>query len=244
MPSLRYFRPKTNHLLIVALLVLTVWQNRLDRAFRRYQAFHINAAANVVGDQVTLANWISNNYLITGELYGRRATACSATAIGPHACLTAAHCYSGSDIYVDIYSGSSLTFQQPIADYVRIDDGADHTIVISRDLHFPTYAHVVLRAPVPGETLMGMGTPAGFSRILRSGMVIKNERWGLLYDYIQMPTIGGDSGMGLYDAQHELVAVYRGTSLLKDRKHRKLMISVSERLHFTQAELDRARTAY
>src|SRR5713226_3523673 len=64
---------------------------------------------------------------------------CSATAIGPHALLTATHCELGSDeLQID---GLSAHISK------KLRDGNDHTIYIFSDTTFPTYLPVSERVP-------------------------------------------------------------------------------------------------
>jgi hypothetical protein len=124
---------------------------------------------------------------------------CSATAIGPHALLTATHCDLGSSL-VTIDNGVPT----PIVD--RIADGNDHTIYIVTAT-FHKYAELADTFQI-GDEVWLRGNPDGLNQLVRRGIVS-----GLIdYDnetilMIDINGWHGDSGSALFNNKGKIIAV-------------------------------------
>jgi hypothetical protein len=93
---------------------------------------------------------------------------CSATAIGPHALLTAAHCHAVTDtISVDGKNKDILGI---------IGDGLDHDIYLLGGDAFAAYATVSSKKQEQGDAVFILGNPAGFSDMYRSGTISGFEK--------------------------------------------------------------------
>ena len=123
---------------------------------------------------------------------------CSGTAIGPHAILSATHCFVGAQALA--ING------EPVVVTDAISDGHDHTILLV-DRTFTEYAEVG-QAPAQGDAVFILGNPAGLRDLYRAGHVAGNTVSDnvrvTLYDMQDFP---GDSGSGIFDAQGRLVGV-------------------------------------
>ena len=117
---------------------------------------------------------------------------CSATAIGPHALLTASHCELPTDELEIRYLGVATIV-------ARIRDGRDHTIYLLKDAEFKTWAPVDLAVPTQGEDVYFFGNPADLQLIYRkgylSGQMSYNDTTIMLY---VMSDWNGDSGAAIY----------------------------------------------
>lgn len=123
---------------------------------------------------------------------------CSATAVGRHVLLSAAHCFkSAHTLKVD---------GVPVAVTQIVSDGADH-VLVTVSLSF---AHVAERgrAPISGEHVRYWGNPAGLHDMYRegyvSGVVIVEGKAVVM---LTVNGFGGDSGAGVFDASGRLVGV-------------------------------------
>lgn len=123
---------------------------------------------------------------------------CSATAVGRHVLLSAAHCFKNAHpLKVD---------GVPVAVTQIVSDGADHVLVtVSR-----SFAHVAEygRTPRGGEHVRYWGNPAGLHDMYRegyvSGVVIVHGKAVVM---LSVNGFGGDSGAGVFDASGRLVGV-------------------------------------
>src|SRR5690348_5645490 len=86
---------------------------------------------------------------------------CSATAIGPHALLTATHCELGTDEV-------SVDDKDPVKIIGIVRDGMDHTIY-TVDMTFADYTTVSFRSPEVGEDVYMFGNPKGIEDVFRKG---------------------------------------------------------------------------
>jgi V8-like Glu-specific endopeptidase len=110
---------------------------------------------------------------------------CSATAVGPHALLTAGHCLLATDeINVD---GHDLIIEGVMFDH------ADHIIVIVNTT-FNDYLSVEQREPLKDEVVHIWGNPGDSEDVFRIGFYWKTD--GRFHRYI-LPVFPGDSGSGV-----------------------------------------------
>ena len=168
---------------------------------------------------------------------------CSATAIGPHALLTATHCELG----VDVVAVDDPETAIKILRIVR--DGSDHTIYYL-DTTFPVYAPINTTLPEAGDDVFMIGGPAAFTAVFRRGYVAKVETTGfferqtiVLYD---MNGFHGDSGAGIFNDSGELIGVLsagitlvNGKAPAPDDMTAKFMTGLA--LQFTEGQLEDAR---
>ena len=126
---------------------------------------------------------------------------CSATAIGPHQVLTAAHCLEyGTD-------GWRFNTRHAVITKVALD-GNDHAI-LTTDLYFSHTAKFGPR-PLQGDVVFSHGNPAGTKDILLVGRVA-----GWLDDYEGFKDVMlldrndwyGCSGAAVFDRNGEIVGV-------------------------------------
>lgn len=133
---------------------------------------------------------------------------CSGTAIGPHAILSATHCFVGAQ---------SLAINgEPVVVTGAISDGRDHTILLV-DRTFTEYAQ---RGPQPAQAdpVFILGNPSGLHDLFRAGRVAgtavdHNVRF-TIYD---LNDFFGDSGSGIFDARGRLVGVVSLVLKLEER---------------------------
>lgn len=124
---------------------------------------------------------------------------CSGTIVGPHAILSATHCFEGNPA-VSI-RGSVVHVRK------RIDDAWDHTILIVDQ----TYTYWAARgaSPQQGQYIHIWGNPDDKLDWFRVGYVVGNDKDEsgkplLVYD---INGFFGDSGSGVFNDQGQLVAV-------------------------------------
>ena len=144
---------------------------------------------------------------------------CSATAIGPHALLTASHCEEPTDkVLVD-------------GDETRVlgilRDDKDHSILLVEQ-HFTRYASFATEKPKQGDDVFIFGNPAGKLGIFRKGYVagfdkqatnFLEEAFGGGEDEIYYDFNGwmGDSGGAIFDATGKIQAVVSVADLTPSR---------------------------
>ena len=137
---------------------------------------------------------------------------CSATAIGPHAILTASHCEAASD----------KLFIEGFDDPLHIDkierDEKDHSIYLLSGPAFSAFAPVDgYYAPKIGEHVFMIGNPGAWSGLYREGYVA-----GALDDDDDKTTLfviagwHGDSGAGVFNESGALIGVYGGRATQGD----------------------------
>lgn len=135
---------------------------------------------------------------------------CSATAIGPHALLTASHCEQPTD---------ELAFvaQPPAHIEGLVRDGSDHTIYFV-DTTFPSYAAFADSLPELGDDVFIIGNPGIQDDIYRRGYVSgfthsntnvrvltgKPEQTMVYYD---LNGFQGDSGSALFNESGDITGV-------------------------------------
>lgn len=130
-------------------------------------------------------------HLVAGD------ASCSGTIIGPHAILTATHCFDGVPIKVD---GETVRIRG------RLDDGADHTIIML-DKTYPRWARVG-NAPRQAQHVYYYGHPGGLIDQYREGRVSgKSSDHGRIFTLYDINGWFGDSGAGIFNDDGELVGV-------------------------------------
>lgn len=123
---------------------------------------------------------------------------CSATAVGSHTLLSAAHCFKDAH---------SLSIDGvPVEVTKIISDGADHVLVTVS----ATFEHVAKRGhqPYVGDRIHYWGNPAGLGDLYREGYV--SGDWvmgGKAVALLDINGFYGDSGAGIFDADGQLIGV-------------------------------------
>lgn len=170
-----------------------------------------------VGDAPTADNRFpqvhkAEHWIVIGD--DKEAGGCTATAIGPHALLTAQHCDvdapDGSEIkiFVDVDGKPRYSTPTPYAIVAKKFDGSDHMILLLSGPTFQDVMPYVTAPPLQGESVLWWGNPAGVRDMLREGYVMGaspapvppsgadiQTLW-----YVDAPSIPGDSGSAVVDA--------------------------------------------
>ena len=150
----------------------------------------------------------------------RHAAGCSATAIGPHTLLTAAHCYIPNEtLFIDASIGTvkskTATEYHPTN---FIFDLQDHMLIDVPGAHFTTYIPLAnFRAPRQGEHFYFYGNPAGIQDQYREGYITGQVHMnpddegdvvaGSTMYMATGPVVGGDSGSSLYALDGTLIGI-------------------------------------
>lgn len=138
------------------------------------------------------------------------AATCSATAVGPHALLTASHCELPSD---DLYL-RGMDDSLPISK--RLRDNMDHTIFLVSGYTFKTFVKIDQNDPLyQGEDVFYFGNPHGYKDFLRKGYIVGylSEGGGLFEEegpthiIIDVNSFFGDSGAGVFNDKGDVIAV-------------------------------------
>jgi hypothetical protein len=172
------------------------------------------------------------------DVLGAEPMKCSATAIGPHALLTASHCeLPTDDIAVD---------GQPATIFGILRDGADHSIYYV-DSTFPQWATFADELPSIADRVFLFGNPGSDEDIYREGYVaaIKTGELTPFSDsqtaiYFDLNGFFGDSGAAVFNAKGEIVGIIsvllaQTTKDDKDKVSIKFMSGLCFR--FTEAQL-------
>jgi hypothetical protein len=188
---------------------------------------------------------------------------CSATAIGPHALLTASHCNAiATKVSVD---------GKPVEILSIVSDGLDHSIYLLGDgVAFTDYATVKLgNSQEQGDDIFVFGNPGSYSDMLRKGYVAgfdkdKDENDGptlkdivnilkgkqpdtkppqkkhmiVLYDF---NGFFGDSGAAIFDDAGNIIAVTSFITANATPPYQ-MKYMASYELRLTKEQLDQART--
>lgn len=171
---------------------------------------------------------------------------CSATAIGPHALLTAAHCEAPTD-YLYIRGVEA----NPVLIVGRIRDEQDHTIYLLKGVTFAVYADVLLTDPLEiSEDVFTFGNPGDWQDIYQRGYVagikVDHSIQAAMGDsdpdeiFLDFQAFPGQSGAGVFNTDGKLVAVVAATDM-QVKHDDAIAFAAAYRLSFTQAELDKAR---
>jgi hypothetical protein len=132
---------------------------------------------------------------------------CSATAIGPHALLTAAHCDLGTNkVVIDDLSVTATISSKGY-------DGNDHMILLLSDYTFTSIAQIDQRAPRTQEHVLLWGNPGRSRDVFREGYLkSKSEFPGAddqtrtLYVF-QLGCYPGDSGGAIFSDEGKILTV-------------------------------------
>lgn len=164
---------------------------------------------------------------------------CSATAIGPHALLTASHCEQAtSKITIDDNDEPSK-----ILNVIR--DEQDHTIYIVGDT-FKEYAVISVVPPVVGDDVFMFGNPGKKTNIFRKGYVVYTRGvsvslFSVTPAFVAYDLNGfeGDSGAGIFNDSGELVGVVSVADIEVDEKDKTftMKLMVCPNLAFTADQL-------
>lgn len=139
----------------------------------------------------------TTHLLETGDITG--GGHCSATAIGPHALLTASHCEAPSDV-IGIDGEEYKLLAPPIRDKF------DHSIFYV-NATFTEWATIATEPVQVGDDIFLFGNPGKWDDIFRKGYVAalsSTPSQPVAYDFNGFP---GDSGSGIFNAQGQLVGV-------------------------------------
>ena len=169
---------------------------------------------------ITVKSAIENQHATTHRVgvydihaYNTEVGGCSGTAVGPHALLTALHCFSDSNL---IRLDKDL---KPIVILAAFLDGQDHVIYLLEH-DFQHWAGIDERKPEVNEPVHFWGSPGDSADVYRSGYYQKNikdapekikgkktEGETFELQVFVLPVFGGDSGSGIFDASGFVIAV-------------------------------------
>lgn len=171
---------------------------------------------------------------------------CSATAVGPHALLTAAHCEIPTD---DLYIRGIE--DNPVQIVGKIRDEQDHSIYLLKGVTFPVYAEILPADKFEqGEDVFTFGNPGDWQDIYQRGYIA-----GILVDRSMAAAFGagnpdeilldfqafpGQSGSGVFNADGKLITVVSGED---EQEHHDEAIAFASayRLNFSPEDLARAK---
>jgi hypothetical protein len=159
---------------------------------------------------------------------------CAATAIGPHAIITASHCeLPTDDLFID-------SVDKDVTIVGRIRDTYDHSIYLLDGVTFTDYADVKIADPLDqGEELFFFGNPADFVDLYRKGFVAgyRRETDEVL---LQIDAFPGDSGAALFNSKGEIAGLITEV-VLRQMPGAQIQFTGCFRLQFTEADIERAR---
>jgi len=126
---------------------------------------------------------------------------CSATAIGPHALLTATHCEMASDdVDVDGISRAEVvkTFR----------DKHDHSIYLLKGVEFKTIASFSKEPLVLRSSVFTWGNPQMYMHQLRTGAFVgEQSAGGKIVQLFSLSTEQGDSGSAIFNSDGAIAGV-------------------------------------
>lgn len=122
---------------------------------------------------------------------------CSATAIAPHAILTATHCFNNGE------APQSPTVVR------RLDDGNDHTLLIVADDLGASARFAEM--PKPGTIVHILGNPGDLRALYAEGTVAGTYNGNAL---LNLPIFYGDSGAAVFDGNGRIVGMVSGIRVL------------------------------
>lgn len=131
---------------------------------------------------------------------------CSATAIGPHALLTAAHC-EYPEMKISVGSQEAIVV-------CMIHDGNDHVILLLEGITFHNYATFAEGILAQGEHVFLWGNPLGIEDMYREGYVAGFKKAVFADGTESVDTmltaniINGDSGAAVFNMRGEIVGVF------------------------------------
>lgn len=126
---------------------------------------------------------------------------CSATAVGKHTLLTAAHCVMGTGKLV--VDGDETTIKN-----IQYDE-QDHALITIADKDFDKFVAIDQRDPKEKEVVFMWGWPGKAENpVYRTGQLkkIEKDEEGTL-DIWVLPSYPGDSGSGLISSDGKVIAV-------------------------------------
>jgi len=126
---------------------------------------------------------------------------CSATAIGPHAVLTASHCEEATD---------DLVIDQTKVKIVSIlRDKLDHSIILFNGPRFTAWSELKAVRLQPLQQLIICGNPLQLTQLYRTGFVAGQTLGptGIPVILIDMNVYYGDSGAGVFTTSGDLIGV-------------------------------------
>ncbi len=167
-----------------------------------------------------------------GDTWNQEVGHCSGTVVGPHAILTAQHCFMDSNlIRLDAE-------KDPIHITSAIIDGNDHVIYIV-DRTFKSWVGIDERTLVSGELVHLWGAPGRHNDVFRAGYFVEyapekelDPAQTVQFENFILPIYPGDSGSGVFDENGKVVAV----TSMTDQSAGSLDIPLA----FTQAQLEAA----
>lgn len=163
---------------------------------------------------------------------------CSATAIGPHAIITATHCELPSKVIAVRVGGKATVCT--IAGRAR--DDFDHTIYLLNDITFTDYVDVGPPFAVADDIFM-WGNPGDWQDVFQRGYIAgiysqpeKPVEW-----LIDVQAFPGESGAGIFSPDGKLVGVLTAYEE-QDKKGININLAMAYQLHFSDEAYATART--
>lgn len=170
---------------------------------------------------------------------------CSATAIGPHALLTATHCELPTDeLHIRDLDG-------PFQVVARIRDGYDHSILLIKGVTFADYVDVDQKSIEVSQDIFTIGNPGEWKDVFQKGYVA-----GLLIDESMAAAMGqgkppevlidiqafpGESGAGIFNTDGVLIDVLSGDQM-QTHSGISMDLGAAYLLSFKPEDLARAKT--
>jgi V8-like Glu-specific endopeptidase len=160
-----------------------------------------------VEQQHVTTHRIATYDIIKGDGWNQEVGHCSGTVVGPHAILTAQHCFMNSNlIRLDAE-------KEPTVIVFAFIDGHDHIIyMVNRT--FKTWAIINERKLIPNESVHLWGSPGRHGDVYRAGYFDKYDSKKELdpelkvkFEAFILPVYKGDSGSGVFDENGSVVAV-------------------------------------